>query len=122
MRAELIGHFETCVTDIYLHILCAHGRLYSHAPVVCELLADSDPKESHEVLHASDDWHRRKTDRHELWRGKVEVDHRARDIADIFQDFHGLIEGDVGHLPTVAIQSLLQHAGLLFVKVAHVLA
>ena len=33
MRAELIGHFKACMTEIYLHILCAHGRLYPHAPV-----------------------------------------------------------------------------------------
>ena len=33
MRVELIGHFKPCMTDIYLHIWCAHGRLYPHAPV-----------------------------------------------------------------------------------------
>ena len=35
MRAELIGHFEPCMTEIYLHIDARiHGRLYGHAPVV----------------------------------------------------------------------------------------
>ena len=33
MRVELIGHLKTCMTDIYIHIWCAHGRLYPHAPV-----------------------------------------------------------------------------------------
>ena len=33
MRVQLIGHFKTCMTDIYLHILCAHIQLYPHAPV-----------------------------------------------------------------------------------------
>ena len=30
---ELIWHFKPCVTEIYIHIRCAHGRLYPHAPV-----------------------------------------------------------------------------------------
>ena len=33
MRVELSGHFKPCVTEIYLRIWCAHGRLYPHAPV-----------------------------------------------------------------------------------------
>ena len=33
VRVELIGHLKPCMTKIYLHNLCAHGRLYPHAPV-----------------------------------------------------------------------------------------
>ena len=32
VRVQLIGHFKTCMTEIYIPILCAHGRLYPHAP------------------------------------------------------------------------------------------
>ena len=33
MRVELIGRFKPCMAEIYIQILCAHGRLYPHAPV-----------------------------------------------------------------------------------------
>ena len=33
VRAELIGHLKPCMPEIYLRTLCAHGRLYPHAPV-----------------------------------------------------------------------------------------
>ena len=39
MRVEFIGHLKTCMTDIYIHIWCAHGRLYPHAPVAAAAAA-----------------------------------------------------------------------------------
>ena len=48
----IIGHFQSCATDIYLHIDARmHGRLYPHAPVppslcngydMCKGLEDED--------------------------------------------------------------------------------
>ena len=34
MRVQLIRHFKTCTTDIYLHKDCAHVGLIVHAPVL----------------------------------------------------------------------------------------
>ena len=33
MRVAIIGRFKPCMTEIHLHIWCAHGRFYPHAPV-----------------------------------------------------------------------------------------
>ena len=33
VRVQIIRHFETCTTDIYLHHDCAHVGLSTHAPV-----------------------------------------------------------------------------------------
>ena len=34
VRLQLIRHFKTCTTDIYLHNECAHVGLSIHAPVL----------------------------------------------------------------------------------------
>ena len=43
MRVQLIRHFKTCTTDIYLHKDCAHVGLIVHAPVSPHALALSIP-------------------------------------------------------------------------------
>ena len=45
VRVQLIRHFKTCTTDIYLHIECEHVGLSIHAPVASAEVPKLSPPE-----------------------------------------------------------------------------